>query len=210
MKKLLGIVMSAAMVFSLAACGATATTSAAASEGASAEASSAAETDAASADLKVGVILVGDETEGYTAAHMEGIKTAAENVGIAAENVIWKYKVPESSECADAAEDLVGQGCDVIISNSYGHQNFMVEVAERYPDVTFVAMTGDFAAVSGLDNFKNAFTRIYESRYVSGVVAGMKLKELTESGALTAETQPGSFDADGNVKIGYVGAYPYA
>ena len=38
----------------------------------------------------------------------------------------------------------------------------------------------------------------------------MKLKELVDSGTLTPETQPNSFDADGNVKIGYVGAFPYA
>lgn len=67
-------------------------------------------------------------------------------------------------------------------------------------------MTGDFAALTGLDNFKNAFTNVYESRYVAGVVAGMKLQELVESGTLTPETQPNSFTADGKVKIGYVGA----
>ena len=70
----------------------------------------------------------------------------------------------------------------------------------EYPDVTFVSMTGDFAAISGCENFKNAFTNIYESRYVSGVVAGLKLKEILEDGTLTTETQPDSFDADGNVK----------
>ncbi len=38
-------------------------------------------------------------------------------------------------------------------------------------------MTGDFAALTGkLDNLKNAFTKVYQSRYVSGVVAGMKLR----------------------------------
>ena len=36
--------------------------------------------DAAS-KVKIGVILVGDETEGYTAAHMEGIKKAAAELG---------------------------------------------------------------------------------------------------------------------------------
>lgn len=161
-------------------------------------------------NIKIGVILVGDETEGYTAAHMEGIKTAAASLGIKDDQIIWKYKVEENSTCYDAAVDLVGQGCNMVISNSYGHQTFMVQAAEEYPDVTFVSMTGDFAAISGLDNFKNAFTKVYESRYVSGVVAGMKLKELLDNGTLSAETQPNSFDANGNVKIGYVGAFAYA
>ena len=165
---------------------------------------------AIAADLKVGVILVGDETEGYTLAHMNGIKAAAANLGLADNQIVWKYKVPEDQSCYDAALDLVGQNCNVIISNSYGHQTYMVEAAAEYENVTFVAMTGDFAAISGLDNFKNAFTKVYEARYVSGVVAGMKLAELLASGELSAEKQPNSFDADGNVKIGYVGAFDYA
>lgn len=161
-------------------------------------------------DLKIGVIVVGDETEGYTLAHMNGIKTAAANLGIADNQIIWKYKITEDQTCYDAALDCIGQGCNVIISNSYGHQTYMVLAAEEYPDVTFVSMTGDFAALTGLDNFKNAFTKVYESRYVSGVVAGLKVAELLESGELSPEKQPNSFDADGNVKIGYVGAFDYA
>lgn len=163
-----------------------------------------------SSNIKIGVILVGDETEGYTAAHMKGIKEAAAELGIADSQIIWKYKVEENSTCYDSAIDLVGQGCNVIFSNSYGHQTYMVQAAQENPDVTFVSMTGDFAAISGAKNFKNAFTSVYESRYVSGVVAGMKLKELLENGTLSKDTQPNSFDADGNVKIGYVGAFSYA
>ena len=161
-------------------------------------------------DFKVGVILVGDETEGYSKAHMDGIAEAAEELGMDPGQIIWKYKIPEDSSCYDTAVDMVGQGCDVVISNSYGHQTYMVMAAEEYPDTTFVAMTGDFAAISGCDNFKNAFTKVYESRYVSGVVAGLKLKELLDSGTLTKEVQPDSFDKDGNVRIGYVGAYTYS
>lgn len=205
-EKLLGIVLSAAMLLSMAACGSTAASSAAADSTADA----ATATDAAASDLKVGVITIGDETEGYTAAHINGIKAAAQKLGMSDSQIVWKYKVPEGAECSDAAEDLVGQGCNLVVSNSYGHQTYIVEEAEKYPDVTFVSMTGDFAALTGLDNFKNAFTNVYESRYVAGVVAGMKLQELVESGTLTPETQPNSFTADGKVKIGYVGAYNYA
>ena len=209
MKKLMGILLAASMVFSLAACGSTADTaasSAASSTTATAEGSS---TNAAP-DVKIGAIVLGDETEGYSAAHINGIKEAAAELSMSDDQIVWKYKIPEGGETADAAEDLVGQGCNLIISNSYGHQTYMVEEAEKYPDVNFVAMTGDFAAISGCNNFYNAFTSVYQSRYVSGVVAGMKVKELVDSGTLTPETQPDSFTADGKVKIGYVGAYNYA
>lgn len=157
-------------------------------------------------DFKVGVVLVGDENEGYTFAHMEGIKEAAKELGVADDQIIWKYNIPEDEQCKDACDDLVGQGCSVIFTNSYGHQSYTQQAAEEYPDVQFVAMTGDTAKASGLENFSNAFTRVYESRFVSGVVAGLKVKELLDADKIPAE----GFDDDGCVKIGYVGAYPYA
>ena len=208
MKKLMGILLAASMVFSLAACGSTADTAASSAAGTTATAEGSSDNQAP--DVKVGAIILGDETEGYSAAHINGIKEAAAELGMSEDQIVWKYKIPEGGKTADAAEDLVGQGCNLILSNSYGHQTYMVEEAEKYPDINFVAMTGDFAAISDLDNFYNAFTAVYQSRYVSGVVAGMKIKELVESGTLTPETQPDSFTADGKVKIGYVGAYNYA
>uniref|UniRef100_UPI004027597A BMP family ABC transporter substrate-binding protein n=1 Tax=Gemmiger formicilis TaxID=745368 RepID=UPI004027597A len=208
MKKLMGILLAASMVFSLAACGSTADTVASSAAGTTATAEGSSNNQAP--DVKVGAIILGDETEGYSAAHINGIKEAAAELGMSDDQIVWKYKIAEGGVTADAAEDLVGQGCNLIISNSYGHQTYMEEEAEKYPDINFVAMTGDFAAISGLDNFYNAFTAVYQSRYVSGVVAGMKVKELVESGTLTPETQPDSFTADGKVKIGYVGAYNYA
>jgi len=160
----------------------------------------------ANAEFKLGVILVGDENEGYTFAHMEGIKKAAEALGLKEDQIIWKYNIPEDEQCKDACDDLVGQGCSLIVTNSYGHQSYTQQAAEEYKDVQFIAMTGDTAKASGLDNFSNAFTRVYESRYVSGVVAGLKLQELIDADKIPAEGK----DKDGNIKIGYVGAFPYA
>ena len=155
--------------------------------------------------LKIGVILVGDENEGYTFAHMEGIRAAMKANGLEDDQVIWRYSIGETQACYDAAVDLVEQGCKAVFSNSYGHQPFMQQAASEYPDVKFVAATGDTAALSGLSNFSNAFTNVYESRYVSGIVAGMKLAELAAEGKIPAESYK-----DGKVLIGYVGAYPYA
>ena len=156
--------------------------------------------------VKVGVILVHDENTGYDFAHIQGIKAAAAAVGFTDDQIIWKYNIAEDESCYDTATDLVEQGCTYIFSDSYGHQSYMLQAASENEDVTFIAMTGDQAALSGLPNFKNAFNYTYESRYVSGVVAGMKLAELMENG----EVADSNIDADGNIKIGYIGAYPYA
>ena len=112
--------------------------------------------------------------------------------------VVFKYNIPEDETCYDTAVDLAESGCNIIFSDSYGHQSYMQQAASEYDDVMFVACTGDMAAPSGLSNLKNIFPYTYESRYVSGIVAGMKLKELLDSGATTS------------TKVGYVGAFPYA
>ena len=154
---------------------------------------------AASADdFKVGVILVHDENSGYDQAHIEGVLGAAERLGLSADQIIFKYNIPESEECTDSAIDLAEQGCKLIISDSYGHQAYMMQAASEYPDVHFIAATGDTAWKEDMDNVSNMFPHTFESRYVSGVVAGMKLKELMDAGTVT------------DPHIGYVGAYPYA
>ena len=163
--------------------------------------------DSGKADgLKVGCIMVGDKQETYTKAHIDGIIEAAKELGIKETDLIWKYTVGEDDSCSKAAKELIGNGCSLIIANSYGHQDYIAKVAKENPKVNFVSMTGDFAAISGLDNMYNAFTNVYESRYVSGVVAGMKIKELADANKISKK----SIDKDGNVKVGYVGAYPYA
>lgn len=163
--------------------------------------------NASGSDVKIGVVLVGDENEGYTYSHIKGIQDAVAQLGLnEADNVVWKYTVKEDESCYDAISDCIDQGCSIVFTNSYGHQSFAQQAATEFPDVEIVAMTGDTARASGLANFHNAFTEIYEARYVSGVVAGMKVNELIADGKLSDK----NYDADGNVKIGYVGAYPYA
>ena len=202
MKKALALILALALALALTACGGGAAKT---SPSASPAASAAATTSVAST-VKIGVILVGDENVGYDSAHIAGIKAAAKTAGIPDSNIIWKYNVSEDEKCADAASDLVSQGCTYIFSDSYGHQSYMQQAATDNPKVTFISMTGDTAALSKLPNFKNAFNATYQSRYVSGVVAGMKLKELVDAGKIPATGK----DASGNIKIGYVGAYPYA
>ena len=157
-------------------------------------------------DVKVGVVLVGDENEGYTLAHINGIKEACKNLGLSdTDNVVWKYAIPEDETCKTAIEDCIDQGCTLVFTNSYGHQDYAKTAAEQNPNVDIVSMTGDTAKKSGLSNFHNAFTKIYEARYAAGVVAGMKINQLKEEGKLTDKNMK-----DGKVKVGYVGAYAYA
>ena len=193
MKKFLALLLALVMVLSLIACGGSSDSSDAAEEEAPVEEGT------EETALKVGMICVHDTNSGYDVAHIDGLTAACEELGIdVASQVIFKYNVPEDETCADAAVDLAEEGCNIIISDSYGHQSYIQDVAEDYPEVIFVAATGDTAAPSELANFKNIFPFTYESRYVSGIVAGMKLKELMDSGEVK------------DPYVGYVGAFPYA
>ena len=151
-------------------------------------------------DLKIGAIYIGDENEGYTAAHMAGIDEMQEALGLDDSQVIEKTLIGEDEGCYDAAADLADQGCQIIFANSFGHETYILEAAGEYPDVQFCHATGTQAASSGLSNMHNYFDSIYEARYVSGVVAGMKLNGMIADGTITEDT----------AKIGYVGAFPYA
>lgn len=200
MKKALSILLVMGMTVSmLAGCGSD-------SKNASGNSATNTETNAAAgeavdaASVKVGVIYVGDENEGYTAAHMTGIDEMQESLGLSDDQVIEKICIPEDESCYDAAVDLAEQGCNIIFANSFGHESYMMQAAAEYPEVQFCHATGYQAASSGLSNMHNYFTSVYESRYVSGVVAGLKLNEMIANGDIT----------EADAKMGYVGAYPYA
>ena len=199
MKKALSILLAMGMTVGMVAgCGDTAdNSSAAASTEAGTDGTQAA---ASAADIKVGVIYIGDENEGYTAAHMAGIDEMAANLGLSDDQIIEKTTIPEDESCYDAAVDLADQGCNIIFATSFGHETYILQAAQEYPDIQFCHATGTQAASSGLSNMHNYFTNIYEARYVSGVVAGLKLNEMIEDGTVKEDA----------CKMGYVGAFPYA
>ena len=111
-----------------------------------------------------------------------------------------KTNIPEGQECYEAAADLVDSGCNFIFADSFGHEDYMIQAAKKFPEVQFCHATGTRAHTEGLANFHNAFASIYEGRYLAGIAAGMKLNEMIESGKITAD----------QAVIGYVGAYTYA
>ncbi len=206
MKKFVVMLLALSLIFVFAACSKPETsTSPSGSVETATVTESASMEPSTEAPVKIGVILVHDENTGYDSAHIDGIKTATAAVGFSDDQIVWKYNVPEDETCYDMATDLVEQGCSYIFSDSYGHQSYMQQAADENPEVTFISMTGDQAAVSGLANFKNAFNDTYQSRYVSGVVAGMKLAELVADDKVEAKNMDGD-----NIKLGYIGAFPYA
>jgi len=150
--------------------------------------------------VKLGVILLHDENSTYDLNFLNGVKEAQANLGLSDDQVIIKTGIPESNDCYEAAMDLADEGCNVIFADSFGHEDFMIAAAKELPDVEFAHATGTKAHTEKLANFHNAFAAIYEGRYLAGVAAGMKLKELQDAGKLKGD----------HPVIGYVGAFTYA
>ena len=147
--------------------------------------------------MKVGFIYLHDENSTYDKNFIDAAQAACKAAGV---EIVEKKNIPENTECLEAAEDLVDRGCSIVFADSFGHESYMAQAAEKCPEVQFCHATGTTAHTAGLDNFHNAFASIYEGRYLAGVAAGMKLNEMIAAGKFTAE----------EAKMGYVGAFTYA
>ncbi len=143
----------------------------------------------------VGLICLHGESSTYDKNFIDAFKKACANKGVTYKIIV---DIPEGIECKDAAIELIDEGCKVLFADSFGHEPFMMDAAEEYPDVEFCHATGTQAKQSNLANYHNAFASIYEGRYLAGYAAGLKLLTMTDKAV------------DNNFHVGYVGAFPYA
>ena len=157
--------------------------------------------------FKVGLICLHDENSTYDKNFIEAFKEAGEALGLSEDQMIIVTDVPEGDECYQKACELADDGCKVIFADSFGHEDYMIKAAKKYPDVQFAHATGTKAHTEKLPNYANAFASIYEGRYLAGIAAGMKINEMIAEGTKLSN---GVTVTAENAKIGYVGAYTYA
>ena len=130
---------------------------------------------------KVGFLYNGSiDDKGWGQSHYEGIRKSAEELNL---EIIYKENVPFDESCMVLMRQMITEGCKIIICNSYDYGDYIMEVAKENPEVKFFHATG---VMTG-KNVSTYFGRMYQMRYLSGVVAGMQ----TEKDA-----------------IGYVAAFP--
>ena len=126
-------------------------------------------------DLKVGVIHIGDPADGsgYSYAHDLGIVEMQKELGLEDNQIIRKNNIPDAdpTKTEQAMRECIEEGCQVIYATSFNYMDTWEALAEEYPDVIFSHGTG---YKSNDTNFNNYFGRIYQARYLSGIVAGMK------------------------------------
>lgn len=137
-----------------------------------------ADTEVTKEITKVGVILNGKiDDQSWSQSHYEGMENTAEELNLA---VIYKEAVsPE--EIPQIIEEFVEEDCKVVVANSFEFGEYMVDAAEKYPEIYFLHATG-----TGSDkNMSTYFGRIYQIRYLCGIVAGLQT-ETNEIGYVAA------------------------
>ena len=149
--------------------------------------------------IKVGFMYVGDASTAYTNNFMKAQKAVEEAYGNQV-IAVAKYNVSEGLE-DKYFQELIDEKCDIIFATSFGYADAAKRFAQMYPDVEIVMATGTNANDEPkLNNYHTFMGEIYQGRYTAGGAAGMKIKELIDSGIID----------ESQAKVGYVGAYPYA
>lgn len=157
-------------------------------------------------EIKVGVLHISDPAEGsgYAYTHDIGIQGMQENLGLTDEQIVRKLNVDDGDpEAITAAlQECIDEGCNVIFATSWGYMQPTADMAEKYPDIYFSHGTG---YLSNGTNFNNYFGRIYQARYLSGIVAGMNTK-TNKIGYVAAQDSSNS-EVTGGIDAFAMGVY---
>ena len=127
--------------------------------------------DTEKTDVKVGFVYIGKiDDGGYTQAHDQG-RLAIEKMGV---ETAYVEEVKENvADCTEAIRTLIDEGCNLIYTNSFGFMEATVEMAKEHPEVKF----GHCSGYQRSDNMSTYFGKVYQARYLAGIVAGMKTEK---------------------------------
>ena len=132
-------------------------------------------------DLQVGFVYVspiGDA--GWSYAHDQGRLYIDKLDGV---STAFVEAVPEGPDSERVMLNMARKKYDLIFATSFGYMDPMLKVASKFPQTVFMHCSGFKTA----KNMGNYFGRMYQARYLSGIVAGAMTKSKT---------------------IGYVAAFP--
>lgn len=119
--------------------------------------------------IKAAFIYVGPIGDaGWTWAHDQGRLYLAEKLPWVDAST-YVENVPEGADAERVLTELAEKGNKVIFATSFGYMDYVIKVAEKYPDVVFLHCSGYKTA----DNVATYFGAMEEPRYLSGMVAGM-------------------------------------
>lgn len=145
--------------------------------------------------VKAGFIYENDESTPYT-YNFSLAESALEREFGDRVQVLTRSNVP-NTETEAPVRELVRAGCGILFLNNHSDQ--IRQLALDYPQVQFCQISNcDGEHEDYPENYHTFNAEIYQGRYISGIVAGMKLRELIDAGSIGPD----------EALVGYVGAYP--
>ena len=142
--------------------------------------------------LTVGFLYDNDESTPYTY-----------NFSLAKDALEKKYgdrvKILTSSnvldeEIEEPIRELAGEGCDILFFN--GYSSLVRELAPEYPDIQFCQTSYmDMSDQTVPDNYHTFKGEAYQGRFVSGIAAGMKIKQMISEGLISEDQAVAGFVA---------------
>ena len=143
--------------------------------------------------IKVGFVYSEDESTPYTANFVSAQRALEEEYGQKVEILAKSNVLGRDSE--QPMRDLIREGVRVIFINL--DTDIPVTLAREFPQVQFCQASMPTISIEGTpENYHTFNGEIYQARYVSGIAAGMKLRQMLDSGALLPR----------DALVGYVGA----
>ncbi len=129
-----------------------------------------AEQAAPAGELLVGFVYVSPVGDaGYSYAHDQGRKVVEEMDGVM---TMYQEAVPEGPDSERVILNMARKGAKLIFTTSYGYMDPTIRVAKEFPETFFMHCSGFKMA----DNAGNYFGRMYQARYLTGMVAGAMTK----------------------------------
>ena len=127
-------------------------------------------TVSAAKDMQVGFVYVSSIGDaGWSYAHDLGRQMVEKLPGV---TTAYVEAVPEGPDAERVMLNMARKGYDVIFATSYGYMDPMLKVAKQFPGVVFMHCSGFKLA----KNMGNYFGKIYQPRYLAGMVAGAMTK----------------------------------
>lgn len=133
--------------------------------------------EAAVEPFKFGMILVGPKNDrGWSQAHFEGGSYVEENLE-GAEMIVFESLNPADKPEAtveSVVDEMVADGATLIFTTSDEFEEDTLSVAEKYPAVTFINISGDDALTGEAPaNLGNIMGRMEELKAVAGCAAAL-------------------------------------
>ncbi|ABZ85224.1 membrane protein, bmp family [Heliomicrobium modesticaldum Ice1] len=117
--------------------------------------------------VKVAFVYVGPVGDaGWSYAHDQARKYLEKEMPNVETSVV--ESVPEGADAERVLTELATKGNKIIFATSFGYMDYVIKVAQKFPDVTFLHCSGYKTA----PNVGTYFGRIYQARYLSGLAAG--------------------------------------